>query len=357
MDKTAIETALAAGLAASALGAGIGAYTTDTSSDKTPEEKLRHRLRNAGIGLATGGIAGYGLTSAAEAAGFFGKNKQEDPVGFVRGITNSMSGVKNNQQIEKAIAGKSKEEAAAIVKDNESRQNSAEKWENRLSLNPTKGSILDAAVGGGATNVATGFYQNKIMKPLQTLKERIDTIVTANTNLTPSVTAVAARPSFSTVELAHLGIPGAPGVFATKEQLFSYLNSNPTISNADFKRIQGVTYNPTVRELKDLRDRLVAKIPLADSISAVLPSTTPAVGTSHTGLTGLSREQLLARANTATANLASGAMSEGAVAKDLGIKSQYRLGLKRSIPRNALTLLATVLSANIPGMLSDEKNP
>lgn len=62
MDKTAISTALAAGLAASALGAGVGAYTADTSSDKTTAEKLRHRLQNAGIGLAAGGLAGYGLS-------------------------------------------------------------------------------------------------------------------------------------------------------------------------------------------------------------------------------------------------------------------------------------------------------
>ena len=349
MDKTAIETALAAGLAASALGAGIGAYTTDTSSDKTPEEKLRHRLRNAGIGLATGGIAGYGLTSAAEAAGLIGGNKQEDPVGFVRGITNSLSGVKPNKQIEKEIAGKPEAEAAAIVKDNKDRQDSAEKWEKRLTWN------LPAGVAGGTTaNVIGGIYENKILNPLQTLSERIETIVQANTKLPASTPTVVAKPSFSTVEAAHLGIPGTAGSFATKEELVSYLNRNPTISDSEYLRIQGVPHRPGTTDLTDLRNTLVSKIPITDSISAVPASRTSAIGTSHTGL---SREELLTRANAGSAGLASKLRSEGQIAKDLGIKSQLGLKLRRSAPRNALTLLATVLSANIPEMLSSDKKP
>lgn len=64
------QSNLVGGLAGMAVGGGLGAYATDTEDDRTPEQKRRHRWRNAITGAVAGGAVGAATPTVANR--FFG---------------------------------------------------------------------------------------------------------------------------------------------------------------------------------------------------------------------------------------------------------------------------------------------
>lgn len=363
MDKTAISTALAAGLAASALGAGVGAYTTDTSYDKTPKEKLRHRLQNAGIGLATGGLAGYGLTAAAQELNLIEKdNKAPKSVGFVRGITNWAAGAKSDEEIERETEGKSWAEAAAIKKENEKNQATARSWENQVSLNPLESSVAAGTMGGGIGNIAGGIYQKMKMPALQTISERIAEMKRINTGIAPSTPAIAANVSMTNVDLRHLGI-GPAGRFATREQLETWLRQRPALTNAEYFSLMGV-HPPGPDAVRDLRNRLNDKvIALSASTPPVAAHNAMAVGPASS--LNIGRETYLADLDRASAGVANGtAKGRGfftpwrqSEAEHIAhLRPQWKTNFgTRTLPRSLFTIASALLSADIPNLVHSYK--
>lgn len=367
MNKTAISTALAAGLAASALGAGIGAYTTDTSYDKTPKEKLRHRLQNAGIGLATGGLAGYGLTSAAQQLDLINKdNKAQKPVGFIRGITNWAAGAKTDEEIEKETEGKSWAEAAAIEQENRKNQATARAWENQVSLNPLESSVAAGTMGGGIGNIAGGIYQRIKMPALQTISQRIAEMKSINTGIAPSTPAIAANVSMSNVDLHHLGI-GPRGSFATREQLDTWLRQRPALTNAEYFSLMGVPVPPTALGSDTpalLRNRLNDKvIALSPSTPAVAAHNAKAIGPDS--LLNIGRETYLNDLDRAAARVANGTAKgpgfftpwrQSEAEQIAHLRPQWKTNFgTRTLPRSLFTIASALLSADIPNLVHSYK--
>ena len=358
MNKTAISAELAAGLAASALGAGVGAYTTDTSLDKTPEEKLRHRVQNASIGLATGGLAGYGLTAGARALGLFGQ--PTPPPTLKQRVSNAFAGgVMTKEQISKAIEGKTFEEATKIIAENNNRQSRAKGIENELSLDPTKSRVASSVYGGGLMNAATGFYQNKLMPKLETVYERLGKIVSLNDSLprsTPGSPAVHAPTPYT---LRTLERAGDPTHIADKSHLGAFLGENPSISGPQFNKIMGRPHaNP--QELIDLRDALHREYnALPASIPEVLARNTPSIGGFKTvGGTIQSAEEAALKARDLMANMDAGRMGEMAAARSMGMSNNLtHKFMSRTLPRGGLTALAAILSFDLPNVFHPDKNP
>jgi len=357
MDKTAISAELAAGLAASALGAGVGAYTTDTSLDKTPEEKLRHRVQNAGIGLATGGLAGYGLTAGARMLDLFGQ-KPTPPTWKERVSRFVAGGVKNKEQIAKETEGKTSEEAAKIISENKKNQSRAKTIENEFSVNPTTSHVASSVYGGGLMNAVTGFYQNKLMNPIENVYQRLGKIVSLNNSLPRSVAGSPAVPSLTPYTLATLGRTGVPTDIANKEQLGAFLSENPLITDQQYTRILGRA-PANQQELIDLRNALHQEHnALPASIPEVIARPTPSIGGLKVpaGATMLSAEEAALRASGLQARMDAGLIGEMAAARSMGISNNLtHKFVSRTLPRGGLTALAAILSFDLPNVFHDKK--